>query len=1024
MQLSLMRNDTIYRVPLPAKVGGQVWVTLDASDREESRLVSVEGIGGEWVLKSTKRAWILEGSRRTREATLGPNRFYEVVVGATGEQVLLRCEPTTDDRRRYTRFALPKSARLRIGRAADCHIRFESGFISTHHADLVASGDSLAVEDLGSANGTFVNARRVSRQTLRPGDVVSLFGLTIVAGSGFIAVNDPDGLVACDSRVLSKLPAQQPTAREDLEVEEGSAATLFYRSPRFKRDIKTAEFTIDPPPQLTDLDEMPMLMVVGPALTMGVASLFMGIFAVVNVLGPNGSGNIMQAVPTLIMSLTMMTGMILWPILARRQERRKKAEREAKRQTKYRAYIDDMRTRIEAERRSQGDILTENVVTLDDCVRRVRGRERSLWERTTGHGDFLGFRLGMGVGDFDAEIKHAPRKFTLDDDDLQDIMLALAEEPKALPNVPVTMSLLEEPVLGVIGDRDQAVSLARGIATQLVALHGYDELKLVFVYDPSESETWEFTRWLPHAWNDERSARFVACSVEDLARLSAVLEPELARREELKGEDDPDALKPHYVVFALDKTLAGKSDLIGRILRQKSPRGFYVVALYDQLHLLPRECRSVIEVGSGATRIYDPEDTSGAFRAVRTDVGFEGDARELAVRLANTELDTMSAAFVLPDAVSFLELHGVGKVEHLNALSRWKESNPALSLEAAVGVGSNGEPLVLDVHEKRHGPHGLIAGMTGSGKSEFIMTYILSLAVTYAPDEVAFVLIDYKGGGMANAFADLPHVAGTVTNLDGAAVNRSLVSIQSELKRRQGIFNQAAVATGTSNIDIYKYQSLYREGVVREPLPHLLIISDEFAELKSQQPEFMSQLVSAARIGRSLGVHLILATQKPSGVVDDQIWSNSRFRVCLKVQEKRRQHGGHQAAGRRGAHHYRPVLSAGGLQRALRAWASRPGRARRITPPTASRRPTTTAWCSSTTGPAAAPGPGRPAQEDDGRSGQAAGRGDQVPGEDRGGRGHQGADRSGSSRFPRCSSPTSSTPSTAAARRSRACWIR
>ena len=204
-------------------------------------------------------------------------------------------------------------------------------------------------------------------------------------------------------------------------------------------------------------------MVVGPALTMGIASLFMGIFAVVNVLGPNGSGNIMQAVPTLVMSLTMMTGMILWPILARRQERRRKAEREAKRQTKYRAYIDDMRTRIEAERRSQGDILTENVVTLDDCVRRVHGRDRSLWERTTGHGDFLGFRLGMGVGDFDAEIKHAPRKFTLDDDDLQDIMLALAEEPKALPNVPVAMSLLEEPVVGVIGARDQAVSLARGI---------------------------------------------------------------------------------------------------------------------------------------------------------------------------------------------------------------------------------------------------------------------------------------------------------------------------------------------------------------------------------------------------------------------------------------------------------------------------------------------------------------------------------------------------------------------------------
>jgi S-DNA-T family DNA segregation ATPase FtsK/SpoIIIE len=236
--------------------------------------------------------------------------------------------------------------------------------------------------------------------------------------------------------------------------------------------------------------------------------------------------------------------------------------------------------------------------------------------------------------------------------------------------------------------------------------------------------------------------------------------------------------------------------------------------------------------------------------------------------------------------VTFLELFGVGKVEHLNALTRWKDNDPTKSLEAAVGVDTLGEVFKLDLHEKFHGPHGLVAGMTGSGKSEFIIAYILSLAVNYHPNEVAFILIDYKGGGMAKSFENLPHTAGIITNLDGAAIKRSLISIESELKRRQAIFAQASKQVGESNIDIYNYQKLYREGVVAEPLQHLFIISDEFAELKTQQPEFMAQLVSAARIGRSLGVHLILATQKPSGVVDDQIWSNSKFRVSLKVQER------------------------------------------------------------------------------------------------------------------------------------------
>ena len=182
--------------------------------------------------------------------------------------------------------------------------------------------------------------------------------------------------------------------------------------------------------------------------------------------------------------------------------------------------------------------------------------------------------------------------------------------------------------------------------------------------------------------------------------------------------------------------------------------------------------------------------------------------------------------------------------------------------------------------------------MTGSGKSEFIITYILSMAINYSPEEVSFVLIDYKGGGLTGAFENeftglkLPHLAGTITNLDKAEINRALASIQSELKRRQELFNQAKIKLNESTLDIYKYQQMYRDGKIDEPVSHLFIISDEFAELKSQQSSFMQELISTARIGRSLGVHLILATQKPSGIVDDQIWSNSKFKVCLKVQER------------------------------------------------------------------------------------------------------------------------------------------
>lgn len=335
-----------------------------------------------------------------------------------------------------------------------------------------------------------------------------------------------------------------------------------------------------------------------------------------------------------------------------------------------------------------------------------------------------------------------------------------------------------------------------------------------------------------------------------------------------------------------------KSETMKKIYTDGEQYGFSVFCITDEIRNLPKECSEIIEISENESKIYDKHDISGNCQSFKADTKLVHSINSLVRKLSGIKLDLSSTSEVLPSMLTFLEMYNVSKIEHLNIRTRWKENNPTVTLKAPVGVDTLGNLFYLDLHEKYQGPHGLVAGMTGSGKSEFIITYILSMAVNYHPDEVAFILIDYKGGGLAGAFENkkkgikLPHLAGTITNLDGASINRSLVSIQSELRKRQSIFNEAKQISNEGTMDIYKYQKLYREGIVTEPVPHLFIISDEFAELKTQQPDFMDQLISTARIGRSLGVHLILATQKPNGVVNDQIWSNSRFRVCLKVQEK------------------------------------------------------------------------------------------------------------------------------------------
>ena len=201
-------------------------------------------------------------------------------------------------------------------------------------------------------------------------------------------------------------------------------------------------------------------------------------------------------------------------------------------------------------------------------------------------------------------------------------------------------------------------------------------------------------------------------------------------------------------------------------------------------------------------------------------------------------------------------------------------------LLAPIGITSKGRKTVLDLHEKGAGPHGLIAGTTGSGKSELLTTLILSLAMRYPPDKLAFFLIDYKGGGMSNLFSKIPHLIGSISNLSKAVSKRAMISLRSENLRRQRIFADCSV----NNIN--DYTRLYEEGHVAEPLPHVLIIIDEFAELKKEEPEFMDCLISVSQTGRSLGMHLILATQKPSGVVDDRIRSNSGFRIALRLLDR------------------------------------------------------------------------------------------------------------------------------------------
>ena len=265
-------------------------------------------------------------------------------------------------------------------------------------------------------------------------------------------------------------------------------------------------------------------------------------------------------------------------------------------------------------------------------------------------------------------------------------------------------------------------------------------------------------------------------------------------------------------------------------------------------------------------------------REFRMDVLPAGEPGRFARRISGETRGMTGRGSGLPAGITFLELYRVQEPKELHAAWNWRKNRAGEHIRARIGVNESGAAEILDLHEKYHGPHGLIAGMTGSGKSELLQTLILSLAVGYSPREVCFLLIDYKGGGMSGLFDGLPHLAGQISNLSGSMVQRALLSIRSECRRRQRLLKEA----GCNHID--QYSASAASG--KEAMPHVFIIVDEFAELKQEVPEFLGGLISTARIGRSLGIHLILATQKPGGTIDENIRSNTRFTLCLRVQDR------------------------------------------------------------------------------------------------------------------------------------------
>lgn len=705
----------------------------------------------------------------------------------------------------------------------------------------------------------YVNGKRILLQEesacmkYEDGDIVLLHNVEYTLWKEKIGINGKDGSYCTQ---LEEIKADEALTEERIH---------YRRSPRLILNVPEERVLVSMPPEKAGFSKQGILQMILPPLVMVVLTVAISFVT--------GGG-------AYVLITAVMTGMTtVFSIVQYFNEKKDCKEKNKKREEYYNRYLLEKRKELFQLYSKEQEAHRYNYPDLRELERMVWTFSSRLYEKNYNDEDFLRIKIGSCDELPGYQIDFEKPEMMLEEDPLFKEARELVEEFLIIPDKPVLIDL-KKAHLGLVGEKKRIHEQLKIYITQLAFFHSYHDLQIVNIFDKKYDEDFLWMNWFPHL--KIRSINVNGCINSErmrdqiLGSLQQVLKERQIKNEEKKKEaryiphflfiiDEPKLVIEHAIMEFLGKAdmTLGFSIIYTTYLRSNLPENIgTVVMLEDSEHgTLLLEEKKVVEK---KIKLQNCEN-----------VNLPWMARNICALKHEKGITSH-----IPDNITFFEMYGIERPEELQIEKRWKENRAYKTLAVPLGVRAVDDYVYLNLHEKAHGPHGLVAGTTGSGKSEIIQSYILSLIVNFHPYEVGFLLIDYKGGGMAGLFKDMPHLLGTITNLDGSESQRAMASIKSELARRQRIFSNHNV----NHID--SYNKLFKNGEAKEPIPHLFLISDEFAELKKEQPDFMAELVSTARIGRSLGVHLILATQKPSGVVDDQIWTNSKFKLALKVQDE------------------------------------------------------------------------------------------------------------------------------------------
>ncbi len=743
-----------------------------------------------------------------------------------------------------------------IGGMSNCNLVIHDEDLKDSFFNLVIDNKEVRITDNRTSFGIYKNDIKIDKSS-------------IITERDFFSINQYKFYYKNERIYFSRLYNITCEFSEIYRIsqESGQMNYPYYnRSTRFQQAISEEEINVlSPSPKPENKNKGLFLIVLPMLLMLGVIVVLRG------VLGGGGA--------FILYSVASMSVGVFVSVINYFRDKKNNKEEQAKRLKEYQNYIKTKVNYINHER--EKELKQRNIIyrSPKKSILELKKFSNKVYDRDRKHKDFLSVFLGFGDIEASRKIKISENERVEIGDEIMQIPEKIQAQYQYIKNAPITSSFKDQSLIGIISDEEDSYKYSRNLMLDIAIRHFYKDVDLFFIMNERQYNNLFWVKWLKHCHNKDTNTFNIACDVESDKTIIEYIYTKIISMSSLKNSSEN--ITKNSIVFVYDYSKIINHPIVNYMEKAKE-YGFTFVVFSRDEELLPKGCSEIIELTSTQKgRYFKTEDSSEISEFIYENITDE-ELEESVKKLTGIVLKEVSADSSITSNISLYELLNVFSVDDIDLTYNWEKAKVYETLSAPIGVRAKNAIVRLDIGDQAyaHGPHGLVAGTTGSGKSEVIQTYVLSMASLYHPYDVGFMIIDFKGGGMANQFEKLPHLMGTITNIDGNEIDRSLKSIKAEIVKRQQLFSKYDVN------HINKYIKLYKKGVADIAIPHLILIVDEFAELKMEYPDFMKEIISAARIGRTLGIHLILATQKPSGVVDDQIWSNSKFKLCLKVQTK------------------------------------------------------------------------------------------------------------------------------------------